>query len=139
MYIRKCLFTYMHTYNMYANTNIYINTGKDNFYGRSAEEDMPKDSKDLVQTADYRGTLRLVISCAPLRNEMGSVLPAVLCPMQCGAAYLQAPTLKRKLLKTFNSVHTPCKVTMKLTFEKFRNCTCSHFYLYTWRWFVPSR
>jgi hypothetical protein len=108
MYIRKCLFTYMHTYIMYANTNIYINTGKDNFYGRSAEEDMP--SKDQVQAADYRGTLRLVISCAPLRNEMGSVLPPVLCPMQCGAAYLQAPILKRKLLKAFTSVHTLCHV-----------------------------
>ena len=101
----------MHTYIMYA--NMCIITGKDNLYGRSPEEDMP--SKDLVQAADYRGTLRLVLSCAPLRSEMGSELPLVLCAMQCGAAYLPAPTLKRKFLKEF-SVHSPGKVNHETDF-----------------------
>ena len=95
MYVNTYLFTYMHTYIMCS--NIYINTGKDNFYGRSPKEDMP--SKDLVQAADYRGTLRLVISCAPLRNEMGSALPPVLCPMQCGAAFLQVLILERPIMR----------------------------------------
>ena len=46
-----------------------LSSVQDNFYGRSAEEGMP--SKDLVQAEDYKGTLRLVISCAPSRQGMG--------------------------------------------------------------------
>ena len=64
-----------------------LSSVQDNFYGRSAEEGMP--SKDLIQAEDYKGTLRLVISCAPSRQGMGRMWTPLLCPMQCGAAYLQ--------------------------------------------------
>jgi len=62
-----------------------LSSDKDNFYGRSSEKGMP--AKDLVQAPDYRGTLRLVIACAPsTSNQTETTCP---CPMQCGAAYLQ--------------------------------------------------
>ena len=59
-----------------------------NFYGRSQQQGMP--ATDLVQAADYSGTMRLVISSAPSSSNGGAfnLLP-VECPMQCGATYLK--------------------------------------------------